>query len=165
MTFAGNDVKVVDLSRENTMAIQNDRQKDIREDVALVFNMSNMEVNLTGSADTGGRSTSESQAEIEQGKGVTPLLKLIEESISKNILPFRFGFGWKMEFSKSKNDLQEQQINTIRLSNGEVTINELREEKNKPQFDDPQFDKPMNAGQQQGQAGSNPAQPQYTKQV
>jgi hypothetical protein len=166
MTFAGNDVKVVDLSRENTMAIQNERQKDIREDVALVFNMSNMEVNLTGSGETGGRSTSESQAEIEQGKGITPLLKIIEESMSKDIIPFRYGFGWKMEYQKSQNDLQAQQIIQLMLANGEITINENREKKGLPTFDNPQFDNPMIAGANgQQQTGSNPATPQYMKQV
>ena len=164
MTFAGNSAEVVDLSRENTMQVQNQRQKDIREDVALVFNMSNMEVNLTGSGEMGGRATSESAQEIEQGKGITPLLKLIEEAMTKNIIPFRFGFGYMMKYETAQDEIKEEQRDQLRLSNGKVTINELREEENLPTFDDPQFDKPQGASQQQN-PGQSEINPMFTKQL
>ncbi len=53
---------VLDVSRSDTMQTQIERQRQIREEVALVYNMSNMEVNLTGSEDTSGRAVSESQS-------------------------------------------------------------------------------------------------------
>ena len=163
MTFAGNSATVIDLTRENTMSVQNQRQKDIREDVALVFNMSNMEVNLTGSEGTSGRSTSESQAEIEQGKGITPLLRLIENGLTKNILPFRFGYGYMVEFEKSKDEMEKQRLNRERLANGEITQNELREEENKPTFDGEEFNKPK--GSVPGQPGVDETSPLFTSQV
>ncbi|NCN22597.1 hypothetical protein GW934_03865, partial [Candidatus Falkowbacteria bacterium] len=73
MTFSGNHVEVVDLTRSDSMGNQMQRQKDIREEVALVFNATNMEVNLSGSDNTSGRSTSQAQMEIEQGKGIAPI--------------------------------------------------------------------------------------------
>ena len=161
MTFAGNTATVVDLTRENTMAVQSQRQKDIREEVALVFNMSNMEVNLTGSGDVSGRSTSESQQEIEQGKGIIPLLRLIEGAVTKNILPFRYGYGFSFEFVKTQNDKEKEEIDQMRLNNGKVTINELREEDNQPTFDGPEFDKPKGAGQ--GVPGQDQSNPLFTK--
>jgi hypothetical protein len=163
ITMTGNDAKLIDLSKENTMASQMQRQKDIREEVALVFNMSNMEVNLSGGQDTSGRATSESQSEIEQGKGITPLLKLIEISITKNILPFRFGYGYHLEFTKSKNELVDKQIDAIRIQNGEITVNELREENNQPTFDAEQFNLPR--GAQQQAPGQSEIAPMYTKQI
>lgn len=163
VTFAGNQATVVDLSRADTMAAQNQRQKDIREEVALVFNMSNMEINLTGSGDVSGRSTSESQAEIEQGKGITPIVKLIEKKFTKEILPFRSASGGKymMEYDRGKNEKEQEEIDRMRLDNGKVTINELREEENKPRYDDEQFDKPRNA--QPSQPGADAMNPMFTR--
>lgn len=163
MTFSGNDAKVMDMSRENTMETQRLRQKDIREDVALVFNMSNMETNLTGAAEMGGRATGETAEEIEQGKGVLPILKIIEESITKNILPFRCGPGYKLEYVKTKNEKEREEIDRMRLENGKVTVNELREEENNPTFDGEEFNKPR--GTAPSEAGSSSTAPMFMKTV
>ena len=142
MTFSGNDAKIIDLSRENTMALQNQRQKDIRETVAMVFNMSNMEINLTGSDDTSGRNTSEAQAEIERGKGIMPILGTIESIINRDILPYRYGFGYQLKYQSMKDDVKERQLDAIKLNDGELTVNELREKYNLPIFDGDEFNKP-----------------------
>ena len=163
MSFSGNDVKVIDLSRENTMGVQNERQKDIRQEVALVFNMSNSEINMMDSEGLGGKSTSETQQEIEQGKGTTPIVRLIEEAHTKNIIPFRFGYGWKLEVAKEKNETEKEQVDTLRLNNGKVTVNELREEDGMPTFDDEQFDLPR--GTQPAQPGESQINPIHMKQV
>jgi hypothetical protein len=165
MTFAGNDVKLIDLTRENTMELQSQRQKDIREDVALVYNMSNSEINMPVQEGIGGsKGANETQQEIEQGKGIMPIVKLIEESHTKYIIPFRYGYGYKLEASKTKNLIEEEQKDALRLSNGKVTVNELREEDSLPTFDDPKYDLPKGDGPATI-PGQNEISPQYVKQV
>lgn len=142
ITFSGNSVEIVDLSKESTMEFQHSRQKDIREEVALVYNMSNIEVNLTGSTDTSGRSTSEIQKEIEQGKGIAPHLKTIEQKINDEILPYKKR-GFTFKFSIEDNELKQIEILTKKRNSGLFATNELRvDELNKMPFDDEQFDKP-----------------------
>lgn len=163
MTFSGNNVEVVDLSRSSTMEFQNNRKKDIREECAMVFNMSNMEINLTGAGDTSGRATSEAQAEIEQGKGTGPILKIIQNHITHDILPFRFGNGWMIDFVKSKNETEERQLDLIKLQTGELTPNELRESRGKPLFQDEKYNLPKDS--MAGSPGENAVSPQYMKMV
>lgn len=142
MTFSGNHASIVDLSRADTLEVQNVRQKDIREDVALVFNMSNMEVNLTGSGDTSGRATSETQQEIEQGKGIAPLVKLLERHITKDIITSRYGYGYKLEIQQQKNAIEEKELDEKMLRTGEMTKNEIREKYNKTPFDGDEYNLP-----------------------
>jgi hypothetical protein len=163
ITFTGNKAEVIDLSRENTMAMQSQRQKDIREEVALVFNMSNMEVNLTGSGDTSGRSTSETQQEIEQGKGIAPLLKILQSKVTKEIINMRYGYGYKMEYSYSVNEKEQRELDSKKLQNGEVTINELREKYNLPPFEGQQFNLPSQTTVPA--PGSDAASPLFTSPV
>ena len=145
ITFSGNKATILDLSRAETLEIQNARQKDIREEVALVFNMSNMEVNLTGSESTSGRATSESQAEIELGKGTIPIVQLLEEKMTKDFINIRFGYGYRLDIERGKDEKAERELDRARLDNGEITINELREEKNRSMFVGEEFDKPRNS--------------------
>lgn len=163
ITFSGNDAKLIDLTRENTMPIQIARQKDIREDIALVFNASNMEMNLTGSDNTSGRSTAESQQEESQDRGISPMLNQLEELITKQILPYRFGIGYKLQFEHSKNDTEERQLDALKLNNGELTINELREKYGLTQFDDEQYNVPHGSIEQP--QGQNELNPLFTKQI
>lgn len=164
ITFSGNDAKLIDLTRENTMPIQMTRQKDIREDIALVFNASNIEMNLTGSENTSGRSTADSQQEESQSRGILPILNQLEEFITKQILPYRFGTGYKLQFEYSKNDLEERQLDGLKLNNGELTINELREKYGLTQFDGEEYNLPRGTGQQQEQ-GQSEINPLFTKQI
>jgi hypothetical protein len=144
ITFSGNDAKIIDLSRENTMGIQNERQKDIRSEVGLVFNASDIEMNLGGGDNTSGRATAEMQYEIDLGRGVYPIVKLIEAKINRDIMPFRYGSEYTFEFKKMKNEKEEREVDTLRLDNGEITVNELREEKGYTPFDGEQFNRPRN---------------------
>ena len=161
MTLSGNKAEVIDLSRENTMGIQMQRQKDIREEVALVFNMSNMEINLTGSNDTSGRSTSEAQSEIEQGKGIAPIAKALARAVNKGILPFRFGTGLVLEFDKGKSEREEKELDMLSLQTGENTKNEIREKYNKNLFSE-QYDEPEGSQEQPDGSQFNPM---YTQSV
>lgn len=163
ITMTGNDAHLIDLTKENTMGLMTQRQKDIREEVALVFNMSNSEINLTGSEGTSGRATSETQQEIEQGKGIGPILRLLEEKITREILPLRFGSGYQMEFSKSRDEEKELRLDQLKQQTGEETVNEMRERKNLRLFDGEQFDKPQ--GAQPVQPGANNMNPLFTRPI
>lgn len=163
MTFSGNSAEVIDLSRENTMEFQNKRQKDIREEVALVFNMSNMEINLTGSGDTSGRNTSEAQAEIEQGKGIAPIAKSLATAINKGLIPYKFGSGFVFEFNKGKSDKEEKELDLLTLQTGENTKNDIREKYNKDSFGE-EYDKPEGGGSG-SVPGDNQFNPMYTTSI
>ena len=135
---------VMDLSRENTMGIQMERQRMIREEVALVFNMSNMEVNLTGSESTSGRSTSEAQEKIEFGKGIHPITQIMSNKINKEILPFRWGHKYMFKFKDGIDELAEIKKNALLLSSGLKSVNEIRtREMNDLPFPDKKFDLPQ----------------------
>lgn len=155
MTFSGNNVEVVDMSRADTMATQMQRQKDIREEVAVVFNATNMEMNLTGSENTSGRSTSQAQLEIEQGKGIAPIAKTFSSIINKTLLPFKFGTGLVFEFEMGKNEIEEKQLDKMKLETGELTPNELREKYGKEGFGD-KGDQMHGSQSEQGQDEINP---------
>lgn len=161
MTFSGNSAMVVDLSRENTMATQMQRQKDIREEVALVFNATNMEVNLTGSQNTSGRETSEVQMELAQGKGVAPLILQLEYDLNKRIIPFRFGSGYSLELEVGQSERENLELLQIKMASGLYSVNEVRrDDLNLDPFDGDEFEKPMGMGQGQQQGMPQQGMPQ-----
>lgn len=160
MTGTGQPM-ILDLSRENTMSIQNERQKLIRESVALVYNMSNMEVNLSGSGDTSGRSTSEEQGKIDYTKGVFPLMASIMRTINDSILPYRFGNEYIMEFESGSSEKAELELQKLMLGTG-YTINEIREMRQQDKIEDPAYDKP--GGQPQAN-GADEGSPLFMRQV
>lgn len=146
MTFSGNDVHVVDLSRENTMSIQMQRQKDIREEVGMVFQATSMEMNLTGSDDVSGRSTAEAQRDIYNSRGILPITNIIEMVYNRDIIPFRFGNGFTMEYSKGKSEIEDLEALQRKVNLGLYSTNELRvDELNESPFEGEEFDKPQGA--------------------
>lgn len=155
MTFSGNAAQVVDLSRENTMGIQMQRQKDIREEVALVFNASNIEVNLTGSDNTSGRETSETQMELSQGRGIGPIIVQIENDFNKRILPFRFGGGYKLQLDVGQSERESIELLRAKMDTGLFSVNELRrDELNLDPYDGDEFEKPSGPGMPDGTEGA-----------
>lgn len=146
MTFSGNTVQVVDLSRENTMEFQHQRQKDITNYIGMVFQASPMEMNLSGGDNTSGRSTAEAQRDIYQSKGVLPILNIIESMHNRDLLPFRYGPGWKIDYKTMKNDMEEMELLQKKMATGLFAINEVRKDDlNVEPFDDPKYDEPQGA--------------------
>lgn len=160
MTFTGNTATVVDLSRENTMSIQMQRQKDIREEVGLIFQATPMEMSLAGGDNTSGRSTSEAQEQIYHSSGVLPIVKILETLWNYDILPYRFGPGYKLEFSVEKSEKEEMETLKAKMDTGVFSINEVRsDDLNLDPFPDEKFDVPQaggGAGQEAGGEGANP---------
>jgi hypothetical protein len=147
ISFSGNTATVVDLTRAETLETQAKRQKDIREEVALVFNMSNMEINLTNSEGTSGRATSETQTEIDQGKGTGPIITAFEEKITRDIITAKFGYGYKLTLERQKTEREEKEMDLIKLKTSELTVNELREKYDKPTFGDEKYNLPQGEGE------------------
>lgn len=160
MTFTGNTATVVDLSRENTMSIQMQRQKDIREEVGLIFQATPMEMSLAGGDNTSGRSTSEAQEQIYHSSGVLPIVKILETMWNYDILPYRFGPGYKLEFSVEKSEKEKMETLKAKMDTGVFSINEVRsDDLNLDPFPDEKFDVPQaggGAGQEAGGEGANP---------
>ena len=137
---------VVDLSRADTFQAQSSRQIQIREDIGLVFNISNTEMNLTGSEDTSGRATSESQERIDQAKGIFPLVAIIEDIWNRDIIPMRFGPGYKLRFQPQTSEAATVRDATNKLKSGLFAINEIRtRDLGEDPFDGEEFDQPPGA--------------------
>jgi hypothetical protein len=162
-TLTGNNVNVVDLTRENTMAIMLERQRIIRESVGMVFNASNVEMNLTGSDSTNGRESGKIQQELSQGRGIAPILMLIGRAMTRDIIHHRYGYGYQMEYAETKDAMEQAQLDSMELNNGLVTINELREREGKTLFEDDQFNKPSSA--RQSQPDGSPMNPLNMRQL
>jgi hypothetical protein len=136
---------ILDLSKTDTFQQQQERQRVIRESVALVFNMTNAEANLTGSDSTSGRATSESQERIEREKGIYPIVQIIENDFNFNILPFRFGSDFLLEFKTGLSDKEQIDIESAKMQTGTYSVNEIRGLRGDDPVNGEEFDKP--AGQ------------------
>lgn len=136
---------VLDLSKADTFQHQMARQDKIRESIALVYNMSNMEINLTGSDDTSGRATSETQERIEREKGIGPVIKLIAERLNKDIIPIRYGSGYKFEFTAGFSDTEQLQMDRDKVLSGSYSVNQVRIARGDPPFPEEEYDRPQGA--------------------
>ena len=116
----------VDISRSDQFPHHMQRQQQIREYVGLVYQASNMEMNLSGSDDTSGRATSESQERIDRQRGVWPVVYLIQQFFNKKIIPFRFGTGYRFEFSPGVSEAETVELVKKKLDSGAFTLNEIR---------------------------------------
>ncbi len=117
---------VTDISKADTFAAQSDRQDKLLRDSALVFNMTNMEVNLAGGQFTSGKETSETQGEIEEGKGTRPIIQKIQTIINKDILMYRFGSYFEFQYKKGMTELEQVELDSRKMQSGSYTPNEVR---------------------------------------
>jgi hypothetical protein len=144
---------ILDLSKSEIFAAQSDRQRFIRESVAFVYNATNMEVNLTGSDDTSGRSTSEAQAQIEKEKGIYPIVKDIENDLNFQILPLRFGSGYVFQYKSGLSDKEQAELDQAMMTTGTWSVNEVRIKRG-DEPGGPEYDK-IGQGQTQPPDGSS----------
>lgn len=142
---------ILDLSRADTMSTQMERQKMIREEVALVYNMSNLEINMSDSDGVSGRATSDSLETIDQNKGVVPIVQSIMDKFNREIVPYRVGNGYKLEFQISKDPMQELEYHTKMIQSGLYSTNEIRtDELGKDPYPEEEFDRPQSSQASQG---------------
>lgn len=153
----------IDLSKADTFAAQSDRQDKLLRAIALVFSASNIEVNLTGSEDTSGRATSETQERIDQKKGIGPVLRIIDKTMTDKIIPCKFGPGWVFKHKGAESEYDQVELEAKKLQSGTYTVNELRDARGAEPIPDEAYDKPP--GGTQAQAGSNQTNPLFTRQL
>jgi len=160
MTLTGVGTPIaVDLSKRDTMATQLDRQKMVREEAAIVYNMSNMEVNLTGSGDTSGRSTSEEQGNIDRSKGYWPIAFLLQNKTTRQIIRRKFGPGYVFAYKEGQDEMAELQKLKLKKDSGLLSVNEIRgEDMNRVPFEGEQFNTPseVGVGGVPGESNQNP---------
>lgn len=125
LTGVGQPV-ILDLTRENTMGTQMERQKMIREEVALIFNMSNLEINMSDSDGVSGRATSDSLETIDQNKGIVPVARILEYDWNRKKIPYRVGPGYKLEFQIATDPLEELKYYREMVESGLYSVNEVR---------------------------------------
>jgi hypothetical protein len=156
-TVSGVGTPVVeDISKADTFAAQSERQDKLLRDIALVFNMTNMEINLAGGEFTSGKETSETQQEIEEGKGTRPIVQKIETILNKAIIPFRYSPDYLFQYKKGLTEFEQVKLDTMKFGSGTYTKNEIRSQRG----DDPKME-PGNdtLNQPQGQADGSPFAP------
>ena len=133
--------EVVDMSRADTFEQQSARQRQLREDIALVYNTTNMEVNLTGTEGTSGRNTSESQERIDLAKGIGPLVMAIKATMNQAILPAKYGAGYEFDYDIEIDERHTVDLLIKKMETTLYTQNELRIEQGRDPIDDPEADK------------------------
>lgn len=139
----------VDLSRSDQFPHHMERQRQIREYVGLVFQATPIEMNLTGSDSTSGRSTSESQERIDRQRGVWPIVLAVQNFFTHDIIPYRFGPGYRFEFAPGISEFDTVRMVKEKLQSGAFTVNEVRQEDlGKDPFMGEEYDLPQGAGQQ-----------------
>jgi phage portal protein BeeE len=160
ITGTGTGMTEVDLSRSDTFPYYANRQKQLREDMALVYNMSNLEANLTGSGETSGRATSETEMQLDKERGLYPIVKQIESRINDELLPYsRFPSGYRFQFKSGMSEEEELKVLKQKMSTGLYSVNEVRQEDlGKDPFQDEQYDVPPGTGDGEG-PGSSEANP------
>lgn len=134
---------VVDVSRADTFQQQTERQRQLKEDIALVFNTTNMEVNLSGSDSTSGRETSESQEKIDKAKGIGPIVRMLNNLYNDKyagIIPQRFGGGYTFSYDVEIDEIAEIEKLQKKAATGTWTDNELRIEDGRDPIDQEEAD-------------------------
>lgn len=146
MTLTGVGTPVVlDLSKADTIPTELQYQEKIDRYVAMVYNASNQEINQTGGDGTSGRSTSEAQERADNSKGERPIIRILEELLTRDIIPYRYGFGYRAEWAATRSDAEEIDLASKKVSSGIYSVNEVRDELKKDPFAGEQFDTPKTA--------------------
>lgn len=146
--------QILDLSRADTFAAQNERQTRLLKDIALVFNVSNNEINETGAEGSSGRAVSESLERVDKEKGTGPIIRVIDKTMTKKVLTRKFGDNWIFKHKGALSELEEVELDAKKLSSSTYSVNEIREARGEDPFSGEEFNKPSNAQQAMGQVGA-----------
>ena len=148
---------VIDLSKADTFSGQMQRQDKLLRDIALVYNMTNMEVNLAGGEFTSGKETSDVQKEIEQEKGIGPIVKKFQDFMNDDILPFRYGQGYKFEFDIGLSEQEQVELEQKMMATQTYAVNEVRERRGDEPWPEDEYNRPQKGGA--GQPDGSEASP------
>lgn len=136
-------IEVLDISKRDMLDGQLRRLEEIKKDVALVFNMSNLEINETGSDGTSGRETSETQERQEKLRGTYPLIKSFQEKINEELIRPKFGDGCRLKLMSSNDEYEQLELIKAKMDTGVYAINRIMtEDLNLEPYEGDQFDQP-----------------------
>ena len=154
---------VVDVSKADTFAAQSARQEKLKKDIALVFSATPMEMGLAGSENTSGRATSESQERIERERGIFPIVRIIDKTMTNKIIPLRFGTGWILEHKTGMTEAEQLKLDTMKIQSDTYSVNEIREERGDDPYSDEIYDRPRGMVTQPSHLGANELNPMYVR--
>lgn len=145
---------VLDLSKADTFPFQQERQRAIREEVGLVFNMTNMEMNMSGSDSVSGRNTAEEQSKQDREKGIYPIIQIQENVLNNEILPLRFPSDYKFYFKSGLSDKERMEMERMKMDSGTYSPNEIRIERGDEPWPEKDYDRPQGTKTPDGSQGS-----------
>jgi hypothetical protein len=154
---------IVDVSKADTFAQQSERQEKLKKDIALVFSATPIEMGLAGSEDISGRATSESQERIERERGVFPIIKIIDKTMSNKIIPYRFGSGWLLNHETGLTEAEQLKLEIMKIQSDTYSVNEIREERGEEPYPEEVYNRPRGISPQQQQVGANELNPMYIR--
>lgn len=147
----------MDVSRADTFNAQSERMRMLREQIANVFGASNMEMNLTGTDNTNGRDTSQTQERKDREKGIYPHLKSVENLFNYDIIPDRYSDDWVFKFETSQSEAEQIELWKNKFASGLFSANEIRtQDIGVDGFDGAEFDLPQGGGGAGGETGEAP---------
>ncbi|EKR34405.1 phage portal protein [Leptospira interrogans serovar Hebdomadis str. R499] len=132
----GSDAKLFNLSKENTIADHQAREEVIKKIIARVFGATQNEM---GETDTGGmiaKAGAEAQQELYNRQSIKPIAKSIEEVLTFEVLPSRWGIRkdlkgreilWNFKFMSVDSDIDKYTKAKIAKDSGSISVNEIRE--------------------------------------
>jgi hypothetical protein len=149
---------VVDVSRADTFNTQSQRIRMLREQIGNVFGASNAEMNLTGTENTNGRESSQTQERKDREKGVYPHLKSIENMFNYDVIPDRYSDDWIFSFEASLSERERIELWKSKLESGLFSVNEIRAmDVGVDAFNDKRFDFPKGEAPPQEQGAHPPS--------
>jgi phage portal protein BeeE len=158
------NANAIDLGKTDLYAHENERQTAIKQAIALVFNMSNMEINETGAEGTSGRNTSDAQAQLEKEKGIYPMVVMYENMMNRGIIPYRFGSDYEFTFDSGLSDKEKFELEVLMQQTKTYSTNEIRTKRGDDPYPEPEYDRPDKGGPA-GQPGASEQNPLMTKAV
>ena len=117
---------VHDISKGDDMAHIADLVKLTLNAVGQVYQATPIEMGLTGGDYTSGRSTSEAQAKISTETAIMPMLKKLQLVINEEIIPYVFGWDWKIDWPDGMSEKDKIELENARMQTGTYTADEVR---------------------------------------
>ncbi len=118
---------VLDLSQDSMSDFVIEYSKELKKMIGLAFGASAMEMNETGSDSTSGRSTSESEERIDMSRAIYPMVKSIESTMTRGVLPQMGGENCLFQLQTGSTEREEMQRLKEMFESGLHTPNEIRQ--------------------------------------
>lgn len=119
---------VLDISKTDVAPLLLQFDELVKQRVAMVYNQSNMIVNMTDTSGTSGRSTAEVMERNDNSKGIRPYLMNIENIWTYKVIPRQFSSDYMLESVEEISEAERMDIIQKKVTTGLFSKNALREE-------------------------------------